>query len=78
MRDSPSAKRGEQCLALLEEVDSDGIVITKRGRPLVKLQRGRVAALRRELPEGPQVPDLAFEEGPASLERATPRFARCG
>jgi len=31
-------------------------------------QRERVAALRRELPEGPPVQDYAFEEGPASLD----------
>src|ERR1043166_3790743 len=31
-------------------------------------QRERVAAPRRELPEGPPVQDYAFEEGPASLE----------
>ena len=31
-------------------------------------QRERVAALRRELPEGTAVQDYAFEEGPASLD----------
>src|SRR5215831_15082418 len=31
-------------------------------------QRERVAALRRELPEGASVEDYAFEEGPANLE----------
>ena len=31
-------------------------------------QRERVAALRRELPEGPPVQDYAYEEGPASLD----------
>ena len=31
-------------------------------------QRERVAALRRELPEGPPMQDYAFEEGPASLD----------
>ena len=31
-------------------------------------QRERVAALRRELPEGAEVEDYSFEEGPASLD----------
>jgi prevent-host-death family protein len=37
MREIPAAKFKEQCLALLEEVDPDGIVITKRGKPIAKL-----------------------------------------
>ena len=37
MREIPAAKFKEQCLALLEEVDADGIIITKRGRPVAKL-----------------------------------------
>ncbi len=37
MRVIPAAKFKEQCLALLEEVDPDGIVITKRGKPIAKL-----------------------------------------
>jgi prevent-host-death family protein len=37
MREIPAAKFKEQCLALLEEVDPDGIVITKRGKPVAKL-----------------------------------------
>ena len=32
-----AAKFKEQCLALLDEVDADGIVITKRGKPVAKL-----------------------------------------
>jgi prevent-host-death family protein len=32
-----AAKFKEQCLALLDEVDDEGIVITKRGRPVAKL-----------------------------------------
>jgi prevent-host-death family protein len=32
-----AAKFKEQCLALLDEVDQDGIVITKHGRPVAKL-----------------------------------------
>jgi prevent-host-death family protein len=37
MRTIAAAKFKEQCLALLDEVDADGIVITKRGRPVAKL-----------------------------------------
>jgi prevent-host-death family protein len=36
-RQIPAAKFKEQCLALLEQVDPDGIVITKRGKPVAKL-----------------------------------------
>ena len=32
-----AAKFKEQCLAILDEVDSEGIVITKRGKPVAKL-----------------------------------------
>jgi prevent-host-death family protein len=37
MRQISASKFKEQCLALLERVDSDGIVITKRGKPVAKL-----------------------------------------
>jgi len=37
MREIAAAKFKEQCLALLENVDPDGIVITKRGKPIAKL-----------------------------------------
>jgi prevent-host-death family protein len=37
MKQIPAAKFKEQCLAILDEVDEDGIVITKRGRPVAKL-----------------------------------------
>ena len=37
MRVMPAAKFKEQCLTLLEQVDPDGIVITKRGKPVAKL-----------------------------------------
>jgi prevent-host-death family protein len=33
----PAGKFKEQCLALLDEVDPDGILITKRGRAVAKL-----------------------------------------
>ena len=32
-----AAKFKEQCLALLDAVDQDGIVITKRGKPVARL-----------------------------------------
>lgn len=37
MRQIAAAKFKEQCLALLDNVDPDGIVITKRGKPIAKL-----------------------------------------
>jgi len=37
MRHIPAAKFKEQCLALLEQVDPEGIIITKRGKPVAKL-----------------------------------------
>ena len=37
MRQIAASKFKEQCLALLEEVGPEGIVITKRGKPVAKL-----------------------------------------
>lgn len=37
MKQMPAAKFKEQCLAIIDEVDEEGIVITKRGRPVAKL-----------------------------------------
>ena len=37
MKQISAAKFKEQCLALLDQVDRDGIVITKRGKPVAKL-----------------------------------------
>ena len=37
MKSIPAAKFKEQCLALLDEVDDEGLVITKRGKPVAKL-----------------------------------------
>ena len=37
MKTVPAAKFKEQCLALLDRVDSDGILITKHGKPVAKL-----------------------------------------
>jgi len=55
MRQIPATQFKEQCLALLEEVDPDGIVITKRGKPIAKLipietdSAGLIGALRGKL-----------------------------
>jgi prevent-host-death family protein len=37
MKTVPAAKFKEQCLALLDRVVPDGIVITKHGKPVAKL-----------------------------------------
>ena len=37
MRQIAAAKFKEQCLSILDEVDEEGIVITKRGKPVAKL-----------------------------------------
>jgi prevent-host-death family protein len=37
MKEIAAAKFKEQCLAILDAVDEDGIVITKRGKPVAKL-----------------------------------------
>lgn len=37
MKEIPAAKFKAQCLALLDSVDDEGIVITKRGRPVARL-----------------------------------------
>ena len=37
MKQMAAAQFKEHCLALLDNVDQDGIVITKRGKPVAKL-----------------------------------------
>lgn len=37
MKQIPAAKFKASCLALLDEVDAEGIVITKHGEPVAKL-----------------------------------------
>jgi prevent-host-death family protein len=37
MKEIGAAKFKEHCLSILDEVTDDGIVITKRGRPVAKL-----------------------------------------
>ena len=37
MKQIAAAKFKEQCLALLDQIDQDGIVITKHGKPVAKL-----------------------------------------
>ncbi len=39
MKTIAAAKFKEQCLAILDEVDAEGIVITKRGKPVARLIR---------------------------------------
>ncbi|MCC6221913.1 MAG: type II toxin-antitoxin system Phd/YefM family antitoxin [Thermoleophilia bacterium] len=37
MKTIPATKFKEQCLAILDRVDPEGLVITKRGRPVARL-----------------------------------------
>ena len=37
MKQIAAARFKEQCLAILDRVEDDGIVITKRGRPVARL-----------------------------------------
>jgi prevent-host-death family protein len=37
MKTMSAAKFKEQCLAVLDHVDPDGLVITKRGKPVARL-----------------------------------------
>ena len=37
MKSVPAAKFKEQCLALLDQVGPDGIIITKHGKPVARL-----------------------------------------
>ena len=37
MKENEAAKFKEQCLALLDELDADGLVITKRGKPVARV-----------------------------------------
>jgi prevent-host-death family protein len=37
MQEISASKFKEQCLALLDELDSEGLVITKRGKPVAKV-----------------------------------------
>ena len=37
MKSVPAAKFKEQCLALLDQLDPDGIIITKHGKPVAKV-----------------------------------------
>jgi prevent-host-death family protein len=48
----PATRFKQQCLALLENVDPDGIVITKHGKPIARLvpvrgdSRGLIGSLK--------------------------------
>ena len=37
MRKIGAAKFKEQCLALLDQLDADGLVVTKRGKPVARV-----------------------------------------
>jgi prevent-host-death family protein len=37
MKQIAAAKFKEQCLSILDRLDSEGVVITKRGKPVAKL-----------------------------------------
>jgi prevent-host-death family protein len=37
MKQMAAAKFKEQCLSILDDVDEEGLVITKRGKPVAKL-----------------------------------------
>jgi prevent-host-death family protein len=37
MKQVPASRFKEQCLSILDRVDDEGIVITKRGKPVAKL-----------------------------------------
>ncbi len=37
MKTIPAAKFKEQCLAILDRLDSEGLVITKHGKPVARL-----------------------------------------
>lgn len=37
MREIGAAKFKEQCLALLDQLDADGLIITKHGRPVARV-----------------------------------------
>jgi prevent-host-death family protein len=37
MKQIGAAKFKEQCLSILDQIDDEGIVITKRGKPVAKL-----------------------------------------
>lgn len=39
MKTMGAAKFKEQCLALLDHLDDEGLVITKRGRPIARVVR---------------------------------------
>ncbi len=37
MREIGAAKFKEQCLALLDNLDADGLIVTKRGKPVARV-----------------------------------------
>jgi len=51
-----AAKFKEQCLAILDDVEPEGLVITKHGKPVAKL-----VPLQVEKKEGPRKPSELFK-----------------
>lgn len=37
MKEIGAAKFKEQCLALLDQLDADGLIVTKRGKPVARV-----------------------------------------
>ncbi len=37
MKEIEAAKFKEQCLALLDQLDADGLIVTKRGQPVARV-----------------------------------------
>lgn len=37
MKELEAAKFNEQCLALLDELDAEGLIVTKRGKPVARV-----------------------------------------
>ncbi len=37
MKEIAAAKFKEQCLALLDQLDADGLIVTKRGKPVARV-----------------------------------------
>ena len=66
MKQISAAKFKEQCLALLDQVNRDGIVITKRGKPVAKLiPLGTDSDAQVELRQIAEVED--FADAPAEV-----------
>jgi prevent-host-death family protein len=63
MKQVAAAKFKEQCLALLDEVDEKGIVITKCGKPVAKLIPFVPGPLHRGIQDAAPKAPLLWREG---------------